>query len=138
MININSIEDRIDARYYWFRNQLEKMTFKKVKLGNYIDVYSKQVHPKTESPNDIFSLVSVTNRHGIILDEDDEKKFQVKGCDIKNARVIHKGDIAFNPYRINVGSIGIAGPNLTGCSSAPHTSYSRQRTDSTRKYCAQF
>lgn len=119
VVNINSIEDRLDARYYWFKNRLEGMSFEKVKLGKYVDVKSKQVHPKTENPNDIFSLVSVTNSYGIILDEDDEKKFQVKGCDIKNAKEICRGDIAFNPYRVNVGSIGIAGDEFDGMLISP-------------------
>lgn len=119
VININTLEDRMDARYYWFRDRLAKMEFEKVELENYIEINSRQVHPKTEQPNETFSLVSVTNRFGIILDEDDEKKFQVKGHDIKNAKVVREGDIAFNPYRINVGSIGIAGKELDGLLISP-------------------
>ena len=119
VININTIEDRMDARYYWFRHRLANMEFEKVELENYIEINSKQVHPKKEQPNETFSLVSVTNRFGIILDEDDEKKYQVKGEEIKNAKVIKEGDIAFNPYRINVGSIGIASKEYDGLLISP-------------------
>lgn len=119
MISTDKTEDRIDARYYWFKERLSKMKFEKVELDNYIEINSKQTHPKNESPNETFSLVSVTNNYGVILDEDDEKKYQVKGSDIKSAKIIHKGDIAFNPYRINVGSIGIVGSEYDGMLISP-------------------
>lgn len=110
VINISKIKDsRIDARYYWFQNVLKNMKFEKVPLKDYIDIKSRIVIPKQLSPNETFSIVSVTNDYGIILDEDDEKKYEVPGSDISRAKQVKEGDIAFNPYRVNVGSIGIVG-----------------------------
>lgn len=110
VINISKIrQSRIDARYYWFQNVLNNLNFTKVSLGEYIDVVSNIIQPKQDSPNEIFSILSVTNDYGIILDESDEKKFEVEGSDITKAKIVKKGDIAFNPYRVNVGSIGIVG-----------------------------
>lgn len=114
VINFSELESRIDARYYWFNNELKKRDFECVELGEYIEKTGPKIKPKTTSPNATFSLVSVTNNFGIILDEDDEKKFEVKGSNITDARVVHTGDIAFNPYRINVGSIGIVGEEFDG------------------------
>lgn len=110
VINISKIYNgRIDARYFWFQNVLKELRFEKVPLNKYIEITSRNYHPKAQAPNETFSIVSVTNKYGVILDEDDEKKFEVPGCDIKNSKIVKDGDIAFNPYRVNVGSIGIVG-----------------------------
>ena len=111
VINISQIKnsERIDARYYWFNILFEKLDFEKVELSKYIDIQTNKIKPKDDAPDDVFSIVSVTKSHGIILDESDEKKYEVKGVDISKAKIVHTGDIAFNPYRINVGSIGIVG-----------------------------
>lgn len=107
VINSSLIEGRLDARYYWFMNKLKEMAFEKVPLGNYIEIKSRTFSPKEQSPEESFSIVSVTNNYGIILDEDDEKKFEVDGININKAKKVKAGDVAFNPYRVNVGSIGI-------------------------------
>lgn len=109
VINSESLESRIDARYYWFNNLLSKRQFENVELGDYIEKSGVSFCPKDNAPSDTFSIVSVTNSHGIILDEDDEKKFEVEGRNIAKSKIVHTGDIAYNPYRINVGSIGIVG-----------------------------
>jgi type I restriction enzyme M protein len=110
VINISKIKNsRIDARYYWFQNVLKELKFEKVPLKDYIDVKSRIILPKVVAPNDTFSIVSVTNSYGVILDEDNEKKYEVPGSDISRAKKVKEGDIAYNPYRVNVGSIGIVG-----------------------------
>ena len=114
VINISKVRDRIDARYYWFNDILKNMKFEKVELGKYIDICSKIIHPKAETPDEQFSIVSVTKRYGVILDESDDRKYEVRGLDISKAKIIKAGDITFNPYRINVGSIGIVGEEYDG------------------------
>ena len=109
VINSTMLEGRIDARFYWFGNKLKKMAFEKVPLGDYIDITPRFVFPKEQSPEETFSIVSVTNTYGVILDEDDEKKYEVSGANINKAKIVKTGDVAFNPYRVNVGSIGIVG-----------------------------
>ena len=109
VINSTLLEGRIDARYYWLENKLKEMAFEKVPLGDYIDIKSRVISPKEQSPEDTFSIVSVTNTYGVILDEDDEKKHDVIGANINKAKIVKAGDVAFNPYRVNVGSIGIVG-----------------------------
>lgn len=114
VINSMSIDTRIDARYYWFNNLLSKKETEFVELGDYIEKSGTAFFPKESAPSDTFSIVSVTNSHGIILDEDDEKKFEVEGRNITRSKIVHTGDIAYNPYRINVGSIGIVGEEYDG------------------------
>ena len=110
----NIINKRFDARYYWFEHVLNSMKFEKVPLSHYIDIKTKIVKPREESPNDSFSILSVTNTYGVILDESDEKKFEVSGSEISKAKVVKEGYVAFNPYRVNVGSIGIVGKEFDG------------------------
>lgn len=114
VINSRDLDSRIDARFYWFNNLLSKKQSDYVELGEYIEKSGTAFSPKEDAPNDTFSIVSVTNSHGIILDEDDEKKFEVEGRNITRSKIVHTDDIAYNPYRINVGSIGIVGQEFDG------------------------
>lgn len=113
-ISLANIEDRLDARYHWFMKVLKEKSFEKVPLENYISVISDKINPK-DTPDELFSIISVTNRYGVILDEDDPKKFEVKGEDFSQAyKKVNKDDIVYNPYRINVGSIGIVDEEFDG------------------------
>ncbi len=113
-ISLSSIEDRLDARYHWFMKELEEKSFEKVPLNDYITIKTDNVDPK-ETPDDIFSIISVTNRYGIILDEDDPKKFEVKGSEFtQKYKIVRTNDIVYNPYRINVGSVGIVDSEYDG------------------------
>ncbi len=72
-----------------------------VPLGHYIQEEKIKVKP-SESPNDDFKILGVSNKIGLF---DNEIK---KGKEINQAyKVVRDGFLAFNPYRINVGSIGL-------------------------------
>lgn len=119
VINSLRLEGRFDARYYWFNNLLSKRGFEYVELCDYIERAGVNFFPKNSAPTETFNIVSVTNNLGIILDEDDEKKYEVEGRNIVKSKIVHTGDIAFNPYRINVGSIGIVGEEFDGMLISP-------------------
>ena len=113
-ISFDQISERFDSRYYWFMKQLESKTFKKVPLDEYITLKTKKINPK-DKPDETFSIISVTNRYGVILDEDDPKKFEVKGADFSQSyKIVKENDVVYNPYRINVGSIGIVDKEFDG------------------------
>lgn len=113
-ISFSKIKERFDSRYYWFMKELENRSFKKVELDDYIDIKTEKINPKT-NPDEVFSIISVTNRYGVILDEDDPKKYEVKGEDFSQSyKVVNKNDVVYNPYRINVGSIGIVDKEFDG------------------------
>lgn len=119
IINSKYLQGRIDARFYWFNNVMSKRQFEYVELADYIEKAGESYSPKATAPSDTFNIVSVTNSHGIILDEDDEKKYEVEGRNITKSKIVKSGDIAFNPYRINVGSIGIVGEEYDGMLISP-------------------
>lgn len=119
VINSSKLINRIDSRYYWLINILDKKGDSWVELKEYLDKCSDSIQPKRDNPNSLFSIVSVTNSYGIILDEGDEKKFEVEGSNITKGKIVHTGDIAFNPYRVNVGSIGIVEEKLDGLLISP-------------------
>ena len=74
--------------------------WKKIKIG-------ELVQEKTmRNKNDCQNVLSVSNRYGFIKQEEQFSK-QVASADVKNYKVINKGDIAYNPSRINVGSIAL-------------------------------
>ena len=113
-ISFEQISERFDSRYYWFMKQLKNKKYEKVSLENYINLKSKKINPK-DKPEETFSIISVTNRYGVILDEDDPKKFEVKGADFSQSyKVVKENDVVYNPYRINVGSIGIVDKEFDG------------------------
>lgn len=114
-ISLANIEDRLDARYHWFMKKLhQEKTFDKVPLNEYITLKSNKIDPK-KTPDETYSIISVTNRYGIILDEDDPKKFEVKGADFTQSyKIVKTDDIVYNPYRINVGSVGIVESEYDG------------------------
>lgn len=114
VLNSSLLEDRIDSRYYWFNHELEKKKFKRVPLSDYVDVLNEKIDP-TQYPDERFDILTVSNKYGIILDEEDSKKCNVPGEEFtQKYKVVHEGDIAYNPYRINVGSIGIVDKEYEG------------------------
>lgn len=74
--------------------------WKKTKIGELVQEKTKR------NKNDCQNVLSVSNRYGFIKQEEQFSK-QVASADVKNYKVINKGDIAYNPSRINVGSIAL-------------------------------
>ena len=62
-----------------------------------------------DSPNDTFVILGVSNKVGM-FDVSEEKGNKIK----QKYHIVKDGWIAYNPYRINVGSIGIKTPELKG------------------------
>ncbi|MBO4439930.1 MAG: restriction endonuclease subunit S [Spirochaetaceae bacterium] len=83
-----------------------KIDFKTIKLGDYIEPIKTTVAEKNMKDPVVYG---VTNKEGIVQTGKPVSK------DISNYIVLEENCFAFNPYRINVGSIGINDNNLTGC-----------------------
>lgn len=114
VINSSLIKDRIDSRYYWFNHELNKRNFTRVPLSNYVEILNEKIDP-IQFPDTTFDILTVSNKYGIMLDEEDPKKCNVPGEEFtQKYKVVHSGDIVYNPYRINVGSIGIVGEEYDG------------------------
>jgi len=70
-------------------------------LGKYIYEHSEKENVFNEPEKD-FPILGVTNKDGIYLNE------YVKGENINQPyKIARSGELAYNPYRVNVGSIGI-------------------------------
>lgn len=70
-------------------------------LGDYIIVRNEKVKPY-ESPEKEFSILGVNNKTGLF------DAYIKKGKEINQPyKKVYVNDLAYNPYRINVGSIGI-------------------------------
>ena len=83
-----------------------KIDFKTIKLGDYIEPIKTTV-AEMELKNPV--VYGVTNKEGIVQTGKPASK------DISNYIVLEENCFAFNPYRVNVGSIGINENNLKGC-----------------------
>lgn len=72
-----------------------------IKLGEYLKELSERHN--SSSNNDI-PVLSVTNRPGFTVSEEffDRKVFSK---DLSNYKIVRKGQFAYNPSRVNVGSI---------------------------------
>lgn len=83
-----------------------KIDFATIKLGDYIEPIKTTVADTGDKNPTVYG---VTNKDGISQTGKPASK------DISNYIVLEKNCFAFNPYRINVGSIGINDENLKGC-----------------------
>lgn len=71
------------------------------KLENYIEEVKKKNKENNES-----RVLSVTNKQGFILQEDQFNRI-VASKDLSNYKIVKKGEFAYNPSRVNVGSIDL-------------------------------
>ena len=69
-------------------------------IGNVIEQISKR-----NKNNTIQNVLSVSNRQGFIKQSDQFENRNVASEDTSNYKIVKKNDFAFNPARINVGSI---------------------------------
>ncbi len=82
-------------------SSLVESKYKVVTLGNHIIEQKDRVKP-FDFPEDDFKILGVSNKIGLF---DNEIK---KGKEINQAyKIVKNGYLAYNPYRINVGSIGL-------------------------------
>jgi type I restriction enzyme M protein len=113
IIDSNNLEDRFDARYYWFKRELKRRKFIRTKLLNFVDEVKDKIDPR-EEPTKYYPILSVINEGLVLFNE------ERLGEDINQKyKVVRAGDIAYNPYRINVGSIGVVPKELDGMLVSP-------------------
>jgi len=100
---IEKIEDIIISKQKqleWLKTTLiNKCEYSKVQLSNC--TYEVSIR---NSDNHIARVLSVTNRNGFVLPEDRFKR-RIASTNISNYKIVKSGQYAYNPSRINVGSI---------------------------------
>lgn len=120
-------ENIIDNEYIFLTNKYNKTVRKNTKykyclLGTYIEENKEKVKDKK------YSVWSVSNKIGFVKSEDYHSE-QVASSDIKNYKVIGKNYFAFNPSRINVGSIALNKTDEIGCVSPMYVSFKITKPD---------
>ncbi len=89
--------ERWDVKYFLGR---VKSKYLLVSFSEFVQEHNEKVRPYN-SPNETFKILGVNNTHGIF------HAYDAKGKNIKQPyKKVSAGDFAYNPYRINVGSIG--------------------------------
>lgn len=95
-----------DVKQFFFAKVVSKYSVEK--LGEHLVHQTEKILP-SDYPDDDFAILGVSNKIGM-FDASIEK-----GKSIKQKYHIVKNDwLAYNPYRINVGSIGMKTPDLKG------------------------
>ena len=86
---------------------MKKLSFPTVKLGNFIREVKEKVKSSSVSQDD-FTVYGVTNTDGIAVTNNKASD------DLGNYTVLRENQFAYNPYRVNVGSIGLSLPGTFG------------------------
>jgi type I restriction enzyme M protein len=107
---VSELSDRLDPSSYVMDFKLGQLAPKMEVIGSRLVEVTERFRPKTDQHLDAeYSLLSVSSDGKITIRE------AVKGEDLEGInKVVHSGDIAFNPMRANIGSIGIVGTELEG------------------------
>jgi type I restriction enzyme S subunit len=102
--------ERWDVKY--FLAQI-KSKYPLVPLAEFVTEHNEKVRPY-DSPQKTFKILGVNNTQGIF------HAYDAKGKSIKQPyKKVNAGNFAYNPYRINVGSIGWVLPEHDGAYISP-------------------
>ena len=96
-------KNKVIFKNEFFNNYVSKLQnneCKKIKLDKFITILNKR-----NKNNDNISVLSINNKLGFISQEEQFEDRNVASSDTKNYKIVEKGDFAYNPARINVGSI---------------------------------
>ena len=94
--DLKRLKDAITHSHY--RNELSHSPM--VYIGQYITQVSKR-----NKDAKIDRVLSVSNKYGFINQDEQFEDREVASADTSNYKIVHKGDFAYNPARINVGSV---------------------------------
>lgn len=101
---------RWDVKY--FLGQI-KSKYPLVSLAEFVTEHNKKIRPY-DSPQETFKILGVNNTDGIF------HAYDALGKEVKQPyKKVSAGDFAYNPYRINVGSIGWVPPEHDGAYISP-------------------
>ena len=96
-------KNKVIFKNEFFNNYVSKLQnndCNKFKLDKFITI-----HNKRNKNNDNIPVLSINNKLGFISQEEQFEDRNVASSDTKNYKIVEKGDFAYNPARINVGSI---------------------------------
>lgn len=115
VINFSRTEERLDPPFYLLRYQAGNMLASFSPLSSVIERGGERFRPTTDDEKDMeYPIVSVTNDGKVSLNE------HVKGEDFTQPyKRVKADDIVYNPYRVNIGSIGVVPKELDRAYASP-------------------
>ena len=100
---IQKFEQLIAAKDDRYTHELSRLISQGKDARSHVGNCAHQVSERNRSGNDV-RVLSVTNSRGFVLPEDQFER-RVASADLSNYKVVTRGQYAYNPSRINVGSI---------------------------------
>lgn len=100
---IQKTEQLIAAKERHYSHELSRLISRGQHPHAHVGAFAEEVSARNRGGNEA-RVLSVTNSRGFVLPEDQFER-RVASADLSNYKVVHRGQYAYNPSRINVGSI---------------------------------
>lgn len=100
---IQKTEQLIAAKERHYSHELSRLISRGHHPHAHVGTFAEEVSARNRGGNEA-RVLSVTNSRGFVLPEDQFER-RVASTDLSNYKVVHRGQYAYNPSRINVGSI---------------------------------
>lgn len=100
---IQKTEQLIVAKEQHYSHELSRLISRGQHPHAHIGTFAEEVSTRNRDGNEA-RVLSVTNSRGFVLPEDQFER-RVASADLSNYKVVRRGQYAYNPSRINVGSI---------------------------------
>lgn len=100
---IQKTEQLIAAKERYYSHELSRLISRGEHPHGHVGTFAEEVSERNGGGNDT-RVLSVTNSRGFVLPEDQFER-RVASADLSNYKVVRRGQYAYNPSRINVGSI---------------------------------
>lgn len=101
--SIEKTEQLIAAKERHYTHELSRLISQGQHPRSHVGNFAHEVSERNRGGNDE-RVLSVTNSRGFVLPEDQFER-RVASADLSNYKVVSRGQYAYNPSRINVGSI---------------------------------
>lgn len=100
---IQKTEQLTAAKERHYSHELSRLISRGQHPHAHVGAFAEEVSARNRGGNEA-RVLSVTNSRGFVLPEDQFER-RVASADLSNYKVVHRGQYAYNPSRINVGSI---------------------------------
>jgi type I restriction enzyme S subunit len=100
---IQKTEQLIAAKELHYSHELSRLISRGQHSHGHVGTFAEEVSARNRGGNEA-RVLSVTNSRGFVLPEDQFER-RVASADLSNYKVVRRGQYAYNPSRINVGSI---------------------------------
>lgn len=102
-IAIQKTEQLIAAKERHYSHELSRLISRGQHPHAHVGTFAEEVSARNRGGNEA-RVLSVTNSRGFVLPEDQFER-RVASADLSNYKIVRRGQYAYNPSRINVGSI---------------------------------